>query len=108
MPTYGGTPVLTEAQAKEVQKVVTAWLDEHGGYGAEARMYKPGHEGPMWVISLEGCGDWPSDICEALRDKWPDGVFAEPVTSWCLGLHPAYCRYCAEGADDQPCPYHPA
>ena len=46
----------------------------------------------MWVLSLEGGGDdvpWPIQVCDDLRDKWPDGVFAEPVNHWCLGLYPA-------------------
>jgi hypothetical protein len=107
MPTYGGTPVLTKAQANACHKIVKKLLGEDGN---DAALYPPGHEGPMWVVSFEGYEDdtpWPIRLA-AIDGAFPDGVFAEPVTSWCLGLYPAYCRYCAEGADDQPCPYHPA
>jgi hypothetical protein len=89
MPTYDGTPVLTIGKAEKAKRVAKAWFDEIG-WGDAPAMYKPGHEGPMWVLSLEGGPeDWPLQICEALRDKWPSGVFAEPVNTWCLGLYPA-------------------
>lgn len=92
MPTYGGTPILTPAQAEQAKRMVEEWfIDQVGFQESELpTMYDPGHEGPMWVLSLEGGPeDWPMQVCEALRDKWPAGVFAEPVTSWCLGLYPA-------------------
>lgn len=86
-PTYEGRPILSGEQADACERLVKEWLGE---YGNEARRYAPGHEGPMWVISLEGGPeDWPMQACEELRDKWPVGVFAEPVASWCLGLYPA-------------------
>ena len=93
MPTYGGTPVLTPDQAEAAAHTVDQWFAIHGYEESEhPTMYKPGHEGPMWVLSLEGGGDdvpWPIQVCDDLRDKWPDGVFAEPVNHWCLGLYPA-------------------
>lgn len=51
----------------------------------DARLYPPGHEGDMWVVSLEGYGDWTYDFPNG---DLPRSVFAEPVTSWCLGLYP--------------------
>lgn len=91
MPTYGGTPILTPDQAEAAAHTVDQWFAVQGYEESEyPRMYKPGHEGPMWVLSLEGGPeDWPMQVCEALRGQWPAGVFAEPVTSWCLGLYPA-------------------
>lgn len=89
MPTYEGTPVLTIGKFDQARDAVTAWFNEHAPDCDKPTPYKPGHEGPMWVLSLEGGPeDWPMQVCEALRDKWPAGVFAEPVTSWCLGLYP--------------------
>lgn len=88
MPTYGGTPVLTIGKFDAARQVVTDWFREQG-WPDMPTPYKPGHEGPMWVLSLEGGPeDWPIRASEELRDKLPDGVFAEPVTSWCLGLYP--------------------
>jgi hypothetical protein len=89
MPSYEGTRVLTVGKAEEAKRAVERWFDTIGWPDAPA-MYKPGHEGPMWVLSLEGGPeDWPLQVCDALYQKWPDGVFAEPVNSWCLGLYPA-------------------
>jgi hypothetical protein len=89
MPTYGGTPVLTVGKFDQARAVVTEWFREHGD-GEFPTPYKPGHEGPMWVLSLEsGPEDWAIRITEDLRDRWPNGVHAEAVYSWCLGLYPA-------------------
>lgn len=90
-PTYGGTPVLTPDRAEQAQRAVETWFTRQGYTEHEMPvLYRPGHEGPMWVLSLEGGPeDWPMQVCEALRGTWPDGIFAEPVTSWCLGLYPA-------------------
>lgn len=86
---YGETPVLSPDQAEAAERMVKAWFTSQGAMDSPV-MYQPGHEGPMWVLSLEGGPeDWPMLVCEALRDKWPDGVFAEPVAGWCLGLYPA-------------------
>jgi len=90
MPTYGGTPVLTIGKAGQAREAVRAWFNEIGWDGDMPALFKPGHEGPMYVLSLEdGPEDWPMQICDALYGKWPAGVFAEPVSSWCLGLYPA-------------------
>lgn len=91
LPTYDGTSILTPDQAGQAQRAVEEWFTTHGYEQHEMpALYQPGHEGAMWVLSLEGGPeDWPMQVCEALCDKWPYGVFAEPVTSWCLGLYPA-------------------
>lgn len=88
MPQYNGTPVLTVGEFDAARKVVADWLDQHG-YEELPTPYKPGHEGPMWVLSLEGYEDWAIRISADDAVQWPDGVFAEPVASWCLGLYPA-------------------
>lgn len=54
----------------------------------EPKLYRD-HEGPYWNISYEGDYEWSMRICHDRRDQWPDGVFAEPVAGWCLGLYPA-------------------
>lgn len=87
MPVYGGTEVLTLAKANEAQAVVQAWLQAYGA--DQAVMYEPGHEGPMYVLSLEGADEWAVTITQDESVQWPAGVFAEPVASWCLGLYPA-------------------
>jgi hypothetical protein len=90
-PTYDGKPVLTVDKAEQAERKVGEWFINNGFQQSELPvMYRPGHEGPMWVLSLEGGPeDWPMQVCEALHGKWPAGVFAEPVASWCLGLYPA-------------------
>ena len=90
MPTYGGTPVLTIGKAEQAKSLVEAWFDKQG-WGDAPAMYKPGHEGPMWVLSLEGGPeDWPMLVNDMIGDDLDAiGVFAEPVNHWCLGLHPA-------------------
>ena len=87
MPQYEGTAVLTVGKFDAARKVVTEWLGSHG-YDL-ATPYKPGHEGPMWVLSLEGYEDWAIRITNDESVTWPPGVFAEPVSGWCLGLYPA-------------------
>lgn len=82
-PTYEGKPVLSADQAHECLVIVRGLLGTD-----EAQLYPPGHEGPMWVISLEGWEDWAIRLSE-LTEEFPDGVFVEPVTGWCLGLYPA-------------------
>lgn len=88
MPTYGGTPILTIGKFDAARQVVTDWFNRHG-YPDLPTPYKPGHEGPMWVLSLEGYDDWTLRITQDESVEWPPGVFAEAVTSWCLGLYPA-------------------
>lgn len=87
MPQFEGREVLTVGKFDAARKVVTEWLGSHG-YD-RATPYKPGHEGPMYVLSLAGCGDWAVEISHDESVIWPDGVFAEPVAGWCLGLYPA-------------------
>lgn len=89
MPTYGGTPVLTIGKFGQARKIVDDWFRERGALDMPTP-YKPGHEGPMWVLSLEGGPeDWPMLVSEALGDTLRElGVAPSPVTSWCLGLYP--------------------
>lgn len=89
MPTYNGTPVLTIGKAEQCRRAVEEWFIDHMGW-AEDRptLYKPGHEGDMWVLSLEGCDDWAIRLSADESVKWPDGVWVEPVADWCLGLYP--------------------
>lgn len=90
MPTYGGTPVLTVGKFDQARKVVDRWFADKYPDCDRPTPYKPGHEGPMWVLSLEGGpDDWPILLSHDDTVTWPDGVFAEPVNSWCLGLYPA-------------------
>lgn len=90
-PTYGGTPVLTEPVARCAQNIVNEWFTARGAARAHdyPTLYEPGHEGPMWVLSLEGGPeDWPMLIGDALGDTLRQlGVFIEPVNHWCLGLY---------------------
>lgn len=91
-PTYEGTPVLTIDKAEQAKRVAEEWfIDKIGFQESELpTMYAPGHEGPMWVLSLEGGPeDWTIMLSHDDTVKWPDGVFVEPVASWCLGLYPA-------------------
>lgn len=88
MPQYEGTEVLTAAVAKTTERIVDEWF-KNKGHTDNPAMYRPGHEGPMWVLSLEGCEDWAVQIAADESVKWPAGVFAEPVADWCLGLYPA-------------------
>lgn len=88
MPQYEGKEVLTIGKAEACKRVAEQWFDAKG-YGDAPAMYKPGHEGAMWVLSLEGYGEWATDISADPDVKWPEGVFAEPVADWCLGLYPA-------------------
>jgi hypothetical protein len=89
MPSYNGTRVLTVGKFDQTRAVVQDWFSKHLPGVDWPTPYKPGHEGPMWVLSLEGVGDWPIDITQDESVEWPAGVFAEPVNSWCLGLYPA-------------------
>lgn len=85
--TYNETPVLTAERAEATQHVVQRWFNARGNDDGPV-LYKPGHEGPMWVLSYEGDYNWTIRICDDMRGMWPDGVFAEPVSGWCLGLYP--------------------
>lgn len=78
---------LPRARAEEVQRAVQAHIDGAYGPGWEVALYPPGHEGEFWALSLEGCEEWAYGIGDA--GIIPEGVFAEPVYSWCLGLYPA-------------------
>lgn len=85
------TPVLTEQQAKDTFEIVRHWLVATVDPNADPKLYPPGHEGPMWVISWEGAGEWAIDFTQAswVADRDLNGVFLEPVFPWCLGLYPA-------------------
>lgn len=80
------TEVLSEETARECFEVVKKWLGDDARY---VSLYPPGHEGNMWVASMEDAGAWAYDITYGSELKWPTGVFVEPVASWCLGLYPA-------------------
>lgn len=87
MPQYEGTEVLTIGKAEAAKRVAEEWCDSKF-FGDAPAMYKPGHEGAMWVLSLEGYEDWAVRIAQDDTVKWPDGVWVEPVAGWCLGLYP--------------------
>ncbi|ATE85471.1 hypothetical protein SEA_OZZIE_67 [Streptomyces phage Ozzie] len=52
------------------------------------------HEGlpeGSWSIALEGW-DWTYEVSERQHtnpEDFPEGVFLEPIASWCLGIYPA-------------------
>lgn len=76
---------LPKGTAQRCLKIVEGFVGE----GWEPALYPPGHEGEMWVVSLEGAGEWSIDLSNDDTVTWPDGVFVEPVASWCLGLYPS-------------------
>lgn len=44
-----------------------------------------------WSIAAELSNEWPMKVCEKFYldpDLLPEGVFVEPMTSWCLGVYP--------------------
>lgn len=92
MPQYDGTEVLTIGKADQAKRAAEAWFQEWFSWSDTPAMYKPGHEGPMWVLSLKGGpDDWTVRIAgggSIPGAQWPAGVLAEPVNSWCLGLYP--------------------
>lgn len=88
VPQYEGKEVLTIGKADACRLTVRQWF-EGRGYDNTPAMYKPGHEGAMWVLSLEGYEDWAIELADDKSVTWPDGVFIEPVAGWCLGLYPA-------------------
>jgi hypothetical protein len=76
---------LSKAQAAACLVIVKKYL----GPDADPSLYMPGHEGPFWNISFEGGEDWAIMIGHDESITWPEGVWTEPVASWCLGLHRA-------------------
>lgn len=80
---------LPRVTAEKCLAIVQRYVDRVAGPGWEPALYPPGHEGPMWVASLEGVGEWAIGIARDDKVIWPDGVFVEPVASWCLGLYPS-------------------
>jgi hypothetical protein len=80
---------LTEEQADKCLKIVQKYIERRVGEGWDPKLYRPGHEGEFWNISLEGADEWAYDITTDESVTWPDGVFAEPVATWCLALHVA-------------------
>lgn len=83
------TRYLPEDLARECLKVVQKFTDEHAGPGWNPKLYRPGHEGPFWNISLEGVEEWAYDASISDSIEWPDGVYVEAVNTWCLALYPA-------------------
>lgn len=85
------TEQLTREQAEQCLATVREWLVKAGGQWAadEAKLYDPGFHCGGWAIALEGGPEeWPWHVSQAVGEEgWPDGVFAEPVASWCLGLY---------------------
>jgi len=107
MPTYDGTPVLTKAQAERAFELIKAQLDDDGR--RRAILQEPGVQCSGWCVTLEETAIefWPGHVTDMIGNALQkSGVFAEPVTHCHLGLYPYHCRYCHEGADNQPCPYH--
>lgn len=88
MPQYDGQPVLTVGKADRTRDVVNDWFNKKGYAGDRPTLHKPGHEGAMWVLSMEGYGDWAVRLAADESVTWPPGVWVEPVASWCLGLYP--------------------
>lgn len=71
---------VSEAQTAECLRIVREYTRNDS-----AKLYPPGHEGDYWCVSLEDSSEWAYDI--ANTEEWPDGVWVEPVYSWCLALH---------------------
>lgn len=88
MPKYDGKEVLTTNKADQAKRVAEEWFVGQGALDFPV-MYKPGHEGAMWVLSLEGYEDWAVRLSADKSVKWPPGVWVDAVTDWCLGLYPA-------------------
>jgi hypothetical protein len=89
-PTYGGTPVLTKAQAQAAFAKIKAQLDETGA--ERAILQEPGVQCNGWCVTLEetNIDFWPGHITDTIGDALQrSGVFAEPVTHCHLGLYPA-------------------
>lgn len=79
---------LTREQAEACLTIVQSWLaDPHTG--GQAKLYEPGFHCGGWAIALEGGpDDWPWQVSQAIGEfGWPEGVYAEPVNHWCLGLY---------------------
>jgi hypothetical protein len=89
MPQYEGTEVLTIGKFDQARAVVKDWFAKNYPGCDMPTPYKPGHEGSMWVLTLEIAPDWAIEISHDESVKWPEGVFAEPVNGCCLGLYPA-------------------
>lgn len=81
---FTGARYITAAQAAACLEIVRSYV----GFGQLPATYPPGHEGPMWVVSLEGAEDWAIRISQLDGVAWPQGVRVEPVEGWCLGLYP--------------------
>jgi hypothetical protein len=81
---------LTREQAEACVKIVQAWVGKVDPEAAAlATLYEPGFQCGGWAVTLQEQGpeDWPMWVCDMVDDEWPKGVFAEPVSHWCLGLY---------------------
>lgn len=75
---------ITEAQAGACLAIVRKYTGDDS-----AALYGPGHEGEFFNISLEGgMEEWAIRISQDDTVVWPEGVWVEPVASWCLALLP--------------------
>lgn len=107
---------LTKAKAQQALKAVEQQFAVYieAGYDGP-KLYEPGHQCSGWAIGWEeGPYEWPYRAFEGGTDEelfelaqaevgaegaaklandpgaaCPEGVFAEPVNHWCLGLYPA-------------------
>ncbi|AKY03749.1 hypothetical protein AVT26_gp67 [Streptomyces phage Lannister] len=72
------------AKLKELYPLDAAWF----------ALYDADHEGlpeGSWSIALEGW-DWTYEVAERQfthPEDFPEGVFLEPIASWCLGIYRA-------------------
>jgi hypothetical protein len=83
-------PQLAREQAEQALATVREWLVAKGSWDAdEVELYEPGFHCNGWAIALEGGPEeWPWHVSQDVGEEgWPDGVFAEPVNHWCLGLY---------------------
>ena len=78
---------LTEEEAAACLKIVKEWIERKAGPEWDPRLYRPGHEGDFWNISLEGAqDDWPWLMSQDESVTWPKGVYVEAGASWYLCL----------------------
>ncbi|WJN62850.1 hypothetical protein [Streptomyces phage phiScoe2] len=82
---------MTMSVSREQAEQVLATLREIFPLDADYfALYDADHEGlpeGSWSIALEGW-EWTYEVSEH-AEKFPEGVFLEPIASWCLGIYPA-------------------
>lgn len=85
------TEQLTREQAEAAFILVRLALFEVDPYGSQrAVLQEPGVQCTGWAITLEETDIefWPGWVSNKIGEfGWPDGVFAEPVTDYHLGLY---------------------